>query len=521
MDSLRIEGQSAPFIIDYRLQRSRSLRMTAMLGETVTKELRPWEQKFDAEVILGDYHHTSKTSAEPGLRGDNIPMAVDYDNLRRQAWLATDARYKQAVTNLESKQQALKKVTLPADEARMDDLIPAQPATSIQQRSPESEDLRVDELEDYLRRLSLVAREYPELTFSEARINLHQNDIFRLTSEGVQVAQSQGDQCAIDFTFFLYRRANGSNTHSSHNHTYATVSELLADSARFSKTLREYIFSRLQALKDTVIKDDYYVGPVLFESRASQRIYNTANTGRSLFRAWHPYNQSDRAIFSKYKRKIIDDKLTIRQDPTLATWNGKPLIGYFDVDANGQKPQPVTLVEHGIFCGQLCGSTPSLCTSTPTGNLRFNNPNVWNGPLGVSTTPGVIRIESSKTAPLKKLRSQLLREAVREGYDHAYIAKSNGFLYRVNIKDGSETLVPQSVSQLSIPNLRHITALSTEQEAVTLNVSGGAPFSVVGPKAMLLSDMEVPAVVPEQKAKLPLTFPLYRKKQTLPFAPPL
>ena len=513
MDSLRIDGQPAPFIIDYRLQRSRSLKLTAILGETITKELQPWGQKFDAEVIVGDYHHTSLNEAESNLRGSNIPMAVDYDNLRRQAWLATDLRYKQAIARLESKQQALKKVTLPADEARLDDLIPAQPATSIQQRSPESEDLRVDELEAYLRRLSLVAREFPELTFSLARINLSQTDIFRLTSEGVQVAQPQGDQCEIDFTFFLYRSPNGSNTNSTHNHVYANVAELLADSARFTRTLREYIPSRLQALKDTVIQDDYYVGPVLFEAKASQRIYNAANTNRHLFRAWHPYNESDRAIFAKFKRKMIDDKLTIRQDPTLKTWEGKPLVGYYEVDANGQKPQPVTLVERGIFCGQLCGSTPSLCTGTPTGNLRFNDPNVWNGPMGISTTPGVVRIESSKTMPFKKMRRELLHEAAREGYDHAYIAKPNGFLYRVNIKDGSETLVPLSVSSLSIPNLRlrHITALSTEQEAVTMKEPGSARFSVVGPKAMLLSDIEVPAATPEQHAKLSLTFPLNRK----------
>ena len=131
--------------------------------------------------------------------------------------------------------------------------------------------------------------------------------------------------------------------------------------------------------------------------------------------------------------------------------------------------------------------------------------------MGISTTPGVVRIESGKTTPLKKMRRELLREAAREGYDHAYIAKSNGFLYRVNIKDGSETLVPMSVSKLSTPNLRHITVVSAEQEAVTMHEPGGTRFSVVGPRAMLLSDIEVPAATPEQHAKLPLTFPLKRK----------
>ena len=110
------------------------------------------------------------------------------------------------------------------------------------------------------------------------------------------------------------------------------------------------------------------------------------------------------------------------------------------------------------------------------------------------------------------MRRQLLREAQREGYDHAYIAKSNGFIHRINIKDGSETLVPQSVNVLSDLNLRHITALSTEQEALTMHEGSGARFSVVGPKAMLLSDIEMPTYTPQPHAKLPLTFPLHRAK---------
>ena len=511
MDSLHIEGQPAPFVIDYRLQRKRSLNLTASLGEVTSKKLQPWGQRFDAEVTLGDYRHSSLGEAEPTMRGVSIPIALDYDNLRRQAWMATDARYKQAISRLESKQQALKKTTLPADEARLDEFIPAQPATSIQQRPTESEYLHVDELETYLKRLSLVAREFPELTHSEAQLSLNQTDIYRLTSEGVKVAQPQDDMCELNFTFFLYRNANGSNNYSSHSHTYSNVTELLTDSTNFTKALREYIDSRLQAFKDTVNKDDYYVGPVLIESKAGQRIYNVANTARKLFRAWHPFDRSDRTTFAKFRHKIVDNKLTIRQDPTLSTWNGKPLVGYFEADANGQKPQAVTLVDRGIFCGQLCGNTPSLCITTPTGNLRFNNPNVWNSPMGVSTTPGVIRIESRKTMPLKKMRRQLLREAVREGYDHAYIAKSNGFMYRVSVKDGRETLVP--VNGISPQELRHITALSSEQEAVTMSEPAGARFSVVGPQAMLLSDIEVPAASPYQPAKLPLTFPLHRKER--------
>ena len=509
MDSLQIAGQPAPFIIDYRLQRERSLHIEATLGEVCQKQITPWYQKFDAEVVLGDYHRTSQLQAEPNMRGVSIPMAADYNNLRRQAWMASDARYKQSLAALAQKMQAQRKATLPEDEEAMDDLIPSKPATSIQHRSAEMENLHADELEAYVRRLSLVAREFPELTHSAAQAHIMQADIYRLTSEGVRVAQPQDNLCEIYFSFHLFHNTNGYNSTDGHNKTYTCAAEALADSAEFTRTLRKYIRQRLDLLQ-AKIEEDYYVGPVLFEGNAGWTIYTEASSGRHNFRAWHPYTQSDREIYVKMNRKIIDDKISMRQDPTLSTWEGKPLVGFYTADANGQKPQALTLIERGIFRDQFCGVTPSLGTSTPTGNLRFNFPNNRNGAMGAATAPGILRIESSKTVPLKKMRKQLLREAQREGYDHAYIDREDAF-YRVSVKDGSETLMRRPNIQVTLNNLRHINALSTEQEAVVGSEDGGARFSIIAPKAMLLGDIVVPTPSPEQIAKPTLTFPLHRK----------
>ena len=506
MDSLRIEGLPAPFIIDYRLQRSRKFNLTASFGEITTCPPSPWSQKFDAEVILGDYQHSSLRAPESGFRGTSIPLAADYNNLRRQAWLATDVYYKQAIANLENKRQQMKKVQLPADEAALHDFIPAQPVTSIDLPPREFSDTLADELATYLRRLSGISKEFPQLILSDANMSQEQSYIYRLTSEGVRVAQLQDDISSLVFRFAF---ARGTSRHTK-SHDYASPSELLADSARFTKAAREYVALQYRLFCDSIAEEDYYVGPVLFDNGAAGRIiYNLASGIRHNFRAWHPYLQSDREIYSKLNRKIVDDKITIRQDPTLTAWEGHALVGAYTADANGQAPQAVTLVDRGIFRAQLCGSTPALGTSKPTGNLRFNNPTTWNGSLAASTAPGVIRIESSKTMPLKKMRKQLLRDAQREGYDHAYIVRK-GALYRVNVKDGSETPMRMPNISPTLNMLRHISALSTEQTDVVHSEDNGARFSIVGPKAMLLNDVEVPTTTPQQPAKVPLTFPLNR-----------
>ena len=502
MDSLRIEGQPAPFLIDYRFMRNRNFNMEVRHGVTVRDHVAPWFQRFNAEVLVGDYHRNNSTNSSFSNFTTSIPEALDYNNLRRTAWMVTDGAYKRAITAMEGKTQQRNKVTLPADEAALPDLLAAKPTTYIEHRSPEAEDLHLDELRAYVSRISLIAQEFPELTYSLARVEGFQGDVWRLTSEGVRVAQPVGDNFKLFFTFLIYRNAGGGNVNSTHSKAYSTTAEMLADSTQFISELRSYIRQRLDLLNRTA-EEDYYVGPVLVEGSASKMIYTSANG----FIATHDPMRSNRTVLSKMNHKTIDDKISIAQDPTLSTWNGKRLAGYYTADANGQAPQAVMLVDKGMFRGQLCGRVPSLCTSQPTGNLRFVNPNVGGG-LRLNDIPGVISVKSSKTMPFKKMLSKLLQAAKHEGYDHAYIVRPMGY-YRINIKDGTETLINMNNLHPNSYQLRHITALSSEQEAVTEYVNG-TPFSIVGPKAMLLTDCEVPAPTTDQQAKLTLTFPKNR-----------
>ena len=504
LDSLRFKGQQAPFIIDYRLKRSHEYYVKAIDGQLVNNTHTPWNYRCESEVILGDYHRSSQNTPEPTYSGNSIPAAIDYDNIRRAAWFITDANYKRALGSFDNKRQILQKATLPQDETALDDLIPAKPAIAITHRTSEAEDLHADEVTAYVQRLSLIGKEFPSVTYSEVEMNSLQTDIWRLTSEGVRVAQPQDDICNLRFTF---RNANSYINNGDFNRNYSNIAELLADSTSYIQSLRESIGNKLAVLTDTETKDDYYVGPLLIESEAGNVIYGIASGRRHIFRAWHPYTNSDRETFSKRDRKILDEKLTIRQDPNLSTWKGKPLVGYFAKDANGQAPQPVTLVDHGIFRAQICGQTPALGTLSPTGNLRFNNPRQFHSAMGLSTTPGVLHITSSKTLPLKKMRSQLLSDAQREGYDHAYIIRNGGEFFRVSVKDGSETPVRRPNMNISILDLRRIKALSTEQEACVHNEESGPLFSILAPKAMLLNDIEVPSATPNQLVKTVLSFP--------------
>ncbi|MBQ1668629.1 MAG: hypothetical protein II063_11705, partial [Prevotella sp.] len=86
-------------------------------------------------------------------------------------------------------------------------------------------------------------------------------------------------------------------------------------------------------------------------------------------------------------------------------------------------------------------------------------------------------------------------------------------LIRIGVKDEKEELVRNE--NIKIPDylLRHIVALSTEEEATQNSLIASDLFSIIGPKAMLLNDVEMPITSVPTKREPVLTFPLTRTKK--------
>lgn len=509
LDSLRMENQPAPFLIDYRLQRRRGLKIQAQLGETITSQLTPWEQWMATDILIGSHQCTDLSGPNPDNRGKSIPMSTDIDNLRRYAWTMTNDNYKSALTAYERKCQEIKKITLEEDEKELPDLLKFAPATSIEHRSEAEETYPIDKLENYVKRLSRIAYEYPKLTRSSASIDARQCDQYRTTSEGIRVCQPQ-DFINLSFHYLLHFNAGGYEYGTAFERKYKCVEDMLADSTSYIEGLRHHISVSLQK-EELPANEEYYIGPLLIEKGACERIFQTSLV--KLISTERNFLGSNRNNYAKLSRKVVDEKISLWQDPTISQWEGKKLFGHYKADANGQAPQAIKLIENGIFKAQLCGRSPSLGTSSATGNYRFYNYSVWNSPMGIGTTPSVLRLQSNKTMSLAKMKKLLLRKAQREGYDHAYILRSFNELIRIGVKDEKEELVRNE--NIKIPDylLRHIVALSTEEEATQNSLIGSDLFSIIGPKAMLLNDVEMPiSSVPTKKEPV-LTFPLARTKK--------
>src|SRR5262245_22852764 len=99
MATLRIAGQPAPYYIAYQLDDMAGRRVTGRLGE-ISEDVSGHSRTLRVEVRVGNYDFdSSQFVGASSSAADAIaaPLDDDYDVIRRQAWLLTDAAYKRAV----------------------------------------------------------------------------------------------------------------------------------------------------------------------------------------------------------------------------------------------------------------------------------------------------------------------------------------------------------------------------------------------------------------------------------------
>ena len=136
---------------------------------------------------------------------------------------------------------------------------------------------------------------------------------------------------------------------------------MLADSTAYIEGLRHHISISLQKeelpaneefsislqKEELPANEEYYIGPLLIEKGACQRIFQ--NSLVKLMSTERNFLGSNRNNYAKLSRKVVDEKISLWQDPTISQWEGKKLFGHYKADANGQAPQAIKLIENGIF----------------------------------------------------------------------------------------------------------------------------------------------------------------------------
>jgi predicted Zn-dependent protease len=454
-------------------------------------------------VRVGDY----KTDSSGG-RGDGALELAALDDdpiaLRSALWAGTDQAYKSALAAYAQKQAALKQVQTPP---QADDFSHEQPIIAL--AAPLR--LKLDEA-DWVRRVALASGLYR----TDASVNAGQQDVeystaefhgrvateWLVTSEGVIVRKSAAE----------YQQSVGVGTQAADgmrlDRSYASTGNALKDldsPQAFAQHALGLIASLTDLRKAPLVEEEYH-GPVLLSSDAGADTlrYLLAGSVTAARPALGTQARTNGPFASSYHARVLPDFLDVQDDPGLKTFDGKGLVGAYDVDDEGVPAQAVKLVTAGRLSNYLIGREP--VRDFPQSN--------GHGRAGLTGAPrpaiGVLEITAKNGLPDEELNRKLLEMATDRGLKSVYSVTTMGgdltprLLYRVS-PDGKRELVRGAeLGDLDQRALRS-SVEAAGKDMYVANSFGDVPQTVLAP-ALLLDDVTV------RRAN--------EKNEKLPFYPP-
>jgi TldD protein len=245
------------------------------------------------------------------------------------------------------------------------------------------------------------------------------------------------------------------------------------------------------ALRQAPIVEEDYRGPVLFAPDAADDVV-AALVGSNVLgmkpQLGRP-NRTTGAFATSYKTRVLPNFLTVVDDPTLKDFKGKSLVGSYEVDDDGVKAQPVTVVQGGTLVNYLVGRQP--IRDFPLSN--------GHGRAGAGTLPspslGVLMLKSSDEQAPEALKQRVVTMITEQGLPYGYRVETMGpgntprLLYRI-YPDGHEELVRGAVfNELDVRALRS-DLVAVGNDPLVSNRAGGIATSVISP-SLLFDELEV------------------------------
>jgi TldD protein len=479
---LKMDQVKAPYYIEYRVNDVDDFNAEAAFG-AVRQSDRSHLRVLRVTVRIGDYRQDSfygqGTGSASILPLDNDPIA-----LRRQIWLLTDEAYKNAADAYAEKLSALKQFS--------DDLNPVDDFA----RAPVVSDvsatvaLKVDQnawaktLED----VTGLYRQYPEIQTVDASARFTAVNEYLVNSEGTIVRRGR---TTATVTFAGTTQASdGMRLGRSPFWTEARPEDLPSRDELISESKK--MLETLKALRQAPIVEESYRGPVLFEPDAANDVMAGLIGGNVLGRKpqlGRP-NRTTGAFATSYRSRVLPKFVTVVDDPTMKTFDGKNVVGSYDVDSEGVKAQAVTVVNQGMLVNYLVGRQPLRDFPDSNGHGRAT-------PGGTpQPSLGVLVFKSSEPETTKELNDKLRQMASEEGQAYGYRVDTLGpgnaprLLYRVYVKDGHEELVRGAVfNELDVRSLRNDLAAMGNDPLVS-NRSSGLPETIICP-SLLFDELEV------------------------------
>jgi TldD protein len=502
MSQLQLKGFAKPFFIQYRIEEVDDFSTKADFGSSEGAD-HAHQRIARITVRVGD----NKTDSSSG-RGDGSLEITVLDNdpiaLRSSLWSGTDLAYKNALAAYAQKQAELKQVQTPP---QADDFSQEKPIFSL---APPAV-LRFDETE-WEQRVAIVSGLYR----TDASINAGQHDVqyssasFHARAVTTWLVNSEGTVVRKSASEFQESFAAGTQaTDGMHlDRSYATAGASLADldsEAVFNKHAVDEIASLADLRKAPLVEEEYH-GPLLMSADAA------TDTLRSLLAAavtaMRPNlgteARTNGQFASSFHARVMPDFMSAVDDPSLKTYDGKSLLGAYDVDDEGVPAQPVKLIMDGRLENYLIGRQPVRDFPESNGHGRAG----LTGPARPMI--GVLKVTAENGLSVEDRNKKLLEMAKDRSLNSVYFVETLGgertprLLYRVSPEGKRELVRGAVISDIDQRALRS-SIEAAGKDLFVANFFGDPPTTVLAP-ALLFDDATV------RRAN--------EKNEKLPFYPP-
>jgi predicted Zn-dependent protease len=487
MDQLQLQGFAKPFFIQYRLEQVDDFETTAEYGSSEGSD-HARQRVARITVRVGDY----KTDSS-GARGDGaLEIAVLDDDpiaLRSVLWAGTDQAYKNALSAYAQKQAELKQVQTPPqsdDFSQEKSIISLGPAVALHVDENSWAD-RVARASGLYRTDASVDANQRDIQYSSASFRARATTTWFVSSQGTIVRKSSVE---YQETFAAGTQApDGMRLDRSYGSSGISPAELDSE-ADFNKHAGTELASLAELRKAPLVEEEYH-GPLLFSADAAADILRSLLGGAvtATRPALGTEARTNGAFASSYHARVLPDFMSVVDDPSLKTFNGKALLGAYDVDDEGVPAQAVKLVDEGRLDNYLIGRQPVRDFPQSNGHGRAG----ITGPARPMI--GVLKITADNGLSTDELNKKLLDMAKDRGLKSVYVVETLGaereprLLYRVS-PDGKRELVRGAVLDDIDDRALRSSIDAAGKDLWVANSFGDPPTTVLAP-ALLFSDATV------------------------------
>ena len=492
--ALNMEGMASPFFISYSVMDRYDYNLAASLG-SITNFYESHFRRGVPVLLVGDY---MRNTVNIGRDRNYSQLSITslYDNASGIAvtiWKDLDGVYKNAAEQFKAKVAILQQQTQTKEEENTPDFEQMDPVDMMLQPLPVNFNRAY--WENYLRKASETAKQYPGIISSNVSLNVRNVMTYAYNTEGSRYAVPN---TFYQLVFTANTRADDGQDLPCTLWVENATFEQMPDLATFSNQCKT-VMENLLELKNAPVIDDAYSGPVLFEGTAVERIFRQAlfnsNKLSAAPKMFQQNNNNTRIQDGNdfelmLNKKVISRSITIQSITGREFYKGQRLNGYYPVDAEGVAPgQELALIENGVLRTMLNGRMPTKKIQHSNGHTRFDyNSN------NLRVMPGNILITSNQTFSNDELRQKLLAAAMEEDLEYAYIVKQydsgNNFIYKIYVADGREELVRGAVvsDDTNLKAFKRISGASDQEQIISY---GSTQATIICPDAVLFEEMDI------------------------------